>query len=343
MISFCPISPSKKLCLPQKKSSIHEKGNTTDVKAKEPLAANEKSTVYESSLETSSTELNREDDLSHSCEFTRSFNYDSENLEPSQAFVQSVIVLPNASDGKYSVYRGIPKHIKTKVLSEHAHESFLESLKFRHNISNPELLRQRYDSGTYSANMPNSHNKHSLEITNLRHSDIWSKKDSVQVKENVSSNESVHAFDCQCGKHHGHKFKTETIYNRSKFNLKSSINRVPSQKKLQEVVIGNENQRIICNVFWNPQLNFCEYKYGDKAVEFQSLWPQEATIKSLLHDGKMIEEVGLRGALWELCHLIMVNGPVSVFRALIDQNIISKYYFFDCQQCYKKKLNIVQV
>ena len=306
MISYCPNSLGNRLCLPQKKRGVYGEGVSSDQKSQDQSKGS--SNIYDNSIESSSSEINRDEDLSRSCELTRSHSHGNQFLETSGTFAHSVIVLPTTSGGKYSVYPGISRQVKNAI-SEQAHESFLESLKFRHNISNPELLRQRYDVGASLNNMPNLESK--------------SNASSVDDMDKRSKSDFIHADDCQCGKYHCHKFKMES--SSSSASTRNSITRVPSVRKIQDVVLSNEHHMIICNIFWNAKINFCEYKHGDKTVEFQSLWPQEGTVKSLLHDG--IEELGLRGALWELCQLIIVNGPTFVLKALLDQNIIRKLIF----------------
>lgn len=304
MIPYYPNSFGKKFFRQQKK---RRQGNKFDA-----LASGSQDSEDSSTLSTS-TELNREEDFTHSCDAATGRNYGNSALENNKLFAQSVVVVPTSSNGeKYTVYpRNVMPPLTSLEISDFTRESFLESMKFDHNISNAELRRQRFEND--------------LEST-MRKNSILSKGSRQPINsdsDNRSKSGSFHSEDCQCGKYHCHKFKTQTY---DTLQYSRPVRPIPVERQSQDVAIGNENQMTICNIFWNAQLNFCGYKYGDKVIDFQSLWPQEVSIKSLLHDG--VQELGLRGALWELVHLVMVAGPVSVLKLLLDENIIRKYSAF---------------
>lgn len=232
------------------------------------------------------------------------------------SFIQSVVVVPPSnSDGKYFIYPGVHDNIsviKAAARSKYRRSSFLSSLNYDHNISNPYLKLQRFEN----ENSDRAMRKQSLTSKQKRNaSSAGSRPSSI---ENLSGN--VHSNKCQCGQYHSHVFKSQRP-KMSKLIMSRSNESTPT-KKSQEVSQGCENQTIISSIFWKASLNFSEYKYGNGLVEFKSLWPSVSAIKSLLHDG--IEDTGLRGAFWELCVLVMVDGPVSVLQALLDMKCISK-------------------
>lgn len=263
--------------------------------------------------------INQEADFSRSVEVTqkcdRSVLVDSDT----SSFVQSVVVVPHSSsEGKYSIYRGVHDNTQSSKLPRESgisHASFLSSLKYDHNISNPDLRQQRLDNDNSDWTM----RKQSL----FGKSKQTSSSSGSRLSSAVSLSGNFCNDKCQCGQYHCHTFKLQ----------KSKLPRItlPNPKeylsfeKSGEVMLGNRNQTIISTVFWKASLSFNEYKHGSEWLDFKSLWPSVSTVRTLLQD--CIEETGLRGALWELCSLVVAGGPVSVLQALLDM----KYIRIDCQ------------
>lgn len=306
MISYYPNSLGKALFHGQTTLSNHGDGPRTSLRHEDHNSLRQ--TFEESSVYSSSTEINREEELSQLLDVTALHSQRNNFLETSQSFAQSVTVVPTTRDGKYSVYTGSRSQSCRRHGAEstdHVRESFLDSLKYDHNISNPELRRQRNENES-DKNM----------TKNIRAS-----KDE---KEEMESHGVAHLEDCQCGRYHCHKFKTQTT-NTKKFTQSSVRTSSLSEKRSLAVAQATENQLIISTIFWNAQLSFCEYSHGNKTVSFQSLWAKESKLRSLVCDG--MEDLGLRSALWELCHLVLAAGPASMLKVLLDESILRKYRF----------------
>lgn len=260
-------------------------------------------------------EFTNEEEFSYSVEVAHLRRSNSIESNAS-SFIQSVVVVPPSnSDGNYSIYPGVHDNIsviKVATQSEYRRSSFLSSLKYGHNISNTDLRRQRFEN----ENSDRAMRKQSLTSKHKRNASSAGSR--LSSTNNLSGN--FRNNKCQCGKYHSHVFKSQGA-NMSKLIIPRSNESTPP-KKSQEVLQGSENQTIISSIFWKASLSFSEYKYGNGLVEFKSLWPSVSTIKNLLRDG--IEDTGLRGAFWELCVLVIVDGPVSVLQALLDMKCISK-------------------
>ncbi|XP_052801234.1 ankyrin-1-like isoform X2 [Mya arenaria] len=233
-------------------------------------------------------------------DFTKSLNVtrpltSRETLSDSddnQSFVQSVTVLKNSSeDCKYSIHTGLPtSSLHEDSNAEQLRESFLESLKYKHNIGNPEL-------------------KHRSAFTDLN-------LGMREPRKAVECQRPSHSDSCSCGTYHSHRFK---IANQLPSHTDTQRPRIP-QKKSHEVIQGNENQMVICEFFWKASLSFCDYRAGMKPVGFENLWPGERQLEGLMVDG--LEELVRRGAVWDFCYLILADGPKYALKYLLDKNIL---------------------
>ena len=230
----------------------------------------------------------------------------SNSLEStSSSFHQSVQVVPG-SGGKYEIYPGAhdPAQSKAVPLGETwGAKTLHNSRNYRHNISNPDLWRNRVDY----------------------ESDWLTRKESV-----LTNGKPRHGADrmrktqsegnCNCGKYHSHKFRPAEC---SKVTMITESFTESISKKSVEVRTGNANQLTIYNIFWSSKLAFSDYKHGMNRVSFQSLWPKASSITDLIKCG--VQDTGLRNAFWELCVLSILSGPLTVLKALLDLSYIRKY------------------
>lgn len=260
--------------------------------------------------------INQEEDFSRSVDATQPCNRSVYAESDTSSFVQSVVVVPHSSsDGKYSIYTGIHDNVPLSnhtVESELCRSSYLSSLKYDHNISNPELRQQRFENDNPDWAMRKQSLLGKLKRNSSSSGSRLSSTDNLSVKSRKEK--------CQCGQYHAHVFKQQPS-KMSKLTLSKSEEHSASEKST-EFSHSNKNQNIISTIFWKASLNFSEYKHGNNLVDFKSLWPSVLTIRSLLQDG--IEDTGLRGALWELCFLVLADGPVSVLQELLEMKYISK-------------------
>ncbi|XP_053375016.1 serine/threonine-protein phosphatase 6 regulatory ankyrin repeat subunit A-like isoform X2 [Mercenaria mercenaria] len=265
--------------------------------------------------------INQEEEFSRSVDVSAQRNRSVSADSDTSSFVQSVIVVPSSSsDGKYTVYTGVHDNIpasRLAVESESKRASFLSSLQYGHNISNPELRQHRFENDNSDWAM------RKLSLTSRLKRNSSSAGSRLSSSDNLSGN--FRNDKCQCGQYHSHVFKSQR--NRlSKITVPKLEEHLPG-KKTADMSQGNENQEVISDIFWKASLSFTEYKHGCNLVEFKSLWPPTSTIRSLLQEG--IEDIGLRGALWELCLLVMVDGPVSVLQALLEMKYIRQEYQYE--------------
>ena len=223
------------------------------------------------------------------------------------SFHQSVQVVPG-SGGKYEIYPGAHDPTQSKALTlgkTWGVESPHLSRGYRHNISNPDLWKNRVDDSEWQ----------------IRKDSILNTGQSSPVMAADRMRKTKSDGNCNCGQYHSHTFRpplcTTLIMKRE-----SLIESVP--KKSVEVQVGNANQLTIYNIFWCGELAFSDYKHGMKPVNFQSLWPKNPrAITDLIRCG--VEDTGLRSAFRELCVLSILSGPLSVLKALLDLSFIRKY------------------
>ena len=254
--------------------------------------------------------IDKEKEFSQSVDFTPVARPRTNSLESTtSSFHQSVQVVPGAG-GKYEIYPGAHNPTQSKALTlgkTWGVESLHLSRNYMHNISNPDLWRNRVDESEWQSR------KESVLNTGQSRPVLIGDR-----RRNVPSEGS-----CNCGQYHSHTFRpplcTTTTMKRESFT--ESI-----PKKSPEVRIGNVNQLTIYNIFWCAELAFSDYKHGMKPVNFQSLWPKDPRATTdLIRCG--VEDTGLRSAFWELCVLSILSGPLSVLKALLDLSFIRKYSF----------------
>ena len=265
--------------------------------------------------------VNQVEEFSRSVEVSNPRTRSVSTGSDTSSFIQSVQVVPSSnSEGKYAIYKGVHDNTSTSRLSidsEIKYSSFLSSFQYGHNISNPELKQQRFENDNSDWKM----RKFSLLSRSKR--DGSSSGSRLSSSGNSSGNFSNN--NCQCGQFHSHTFKSERR-KMSKLVIPEPEEHSPV-KKTADISHGNENQKVISNIFWKPQLSFSEYKHGCDLVKFQSLWPSKSSIKSLLTEGVECTErddIGLRGALSELCILALVDGPLTVLQALLEMKYLSE-------------------
>lgn len=226
------------------------------------------------------------------------------------SFLQSVQVVPGAG-GKFDIYPGTHgpcAQAKPLMISKTCmQESLNLSRIYRHNISNPDLWRQRFNDSEWQ----------------LRKDSVLNKEQCRPSLQASQMRKTIQDGNCKCGQYHSHTFR-ENLCSSLTMNRESFTESI--SKKSTEVENGNANQLIIYNMFWSSQLAFCDYKHGRKPVSFQSLWPKDSkTITDLIKCG--VEETGLRSALWELSVLSVLCGPLSVLKDLLELSYLRKCKF----------------
>ncbi|KAL4220753.1 hypothetical protein ACF0H5_021147 [Mactra antiquata] len=262
-------------------------------------------------------------------DFTQSLDMALQNEQtvPSRSsdFTQSVAVVPSTSDGKYSVYTGVHENVpvsKNTPETVSPESCFLSSVKYGHNIGNPDLRYQRYDP------------EKSESIRAARKQSIGGKMKSSGSKSTLGSRLSIDRLSqlsetkpqeqCQCnGLYHSHTFDDENSLGRSMKVEKKFIPR----RKSSDVWQANDHQTMICNIFWRAEMSFSGYKHGDTVVNFKELWPKNQKLKETLVDSFCVEGTGLGKSLWELILLLITGGPVWVLKSLIDMKFIGKFEF----------------
>ena len=246
----------------------------------------------------------KETDFSQSIDITprpRSNSIESE----ASSFHQSVQVVPG-SFGKYEIYPGAHNAAQSKASTLDT-KSLNISTNYKHNISNPDLWKQRND----------------LDADWQMRKESLFKTGKYRIVPKADHRKTKSEGNCNCSGYHSHTFRPPNL-TKPTMKRESFTESVP--KKSSEIRTGNANQLTIYNIFWCANLAFCDYKHerGMKPVNFQSLWPKDSVIKDLISCG--VEDTGLRSAFWELCVLSILNGPLSVLKALLDLSYIRKYF-----------------
>lgn len=140
------------------------------------------------------------------------------------------------------------------------------------------------------------------------------------TQENVNQN----GGQCKCSKFHHHTFKNGTFY----LPREATANQGMSFSSRMEFIEANRRHMTVCNTFWKPELSLNQQNYANRQVcckyliDFDSLWPEEGSLKSLLKDG--IQNTALRDAISELALLAVVCGPVHLLEYMINLSLISK-------------------
>ncbi|XP_064598268.1 serine/threonine-protein phosphatase 6 regulatory ankyrin repeat subunit C-like [Liolophura sinensis] len=88
-----------------------------------------------------------------------------------------------------------------------------------------------------------------------------------------------------------------------------------------------DNHRNICMTFWKPQLSFCPYKYGDKLVDFSSLWPSEQSLRKTMSE--VCHDTVLRRAILDMCKMSLRCGPVRLLKALLGLKLVNLDQVFE--------------
>ncbi|XP_060583022.1 ankyrin-3-like isoform X2 [Ruditapes philippinarum] len=269
--------------------------------------------------------VNQVEEFSQSVDISNQRTRSASTASDTSSFVQSVQVVPSSSsEGKYAIYKSVHDYIDPSRLATDSEVkySFLSSLQYGHNISNPELRQQRFENDYSDWKM----RKRSL----LSRSSKNGSSSGSRFSSSSNSSGNFSNKNCQCGQFHSHVFKPEHR------KMSKLVIPVPEEqspvKKTSDILHGNENQKVISNIFWKPQLSFSEYKHGCDLVKFQSLWPSKSTIKSLLEEGMECverDDFGLRGAISELCVLVTVDGPVYILQSLLEMKYIRLDYQFE--------------
>lgn len=127
---------------------------------------------------------------------------------------------------------------------------------------------------------------------------------------------------CTCSKFHYHTFQNRTFF------LPIEISEKAEKHFASRVEFVEANQRYlnVCNTFWRPALSLNQQRFSNRKigigslVEFESLWPEEFSLKSLLTDG--LQNTALRDAISELALLAVVCGPVQLLESLISSSLV---------------------
>jgi hypothetical protein len=131
---------------------------------------------------------------------------------------------------------------------------------------------------------------------------------------------------CSCSKFHHHTFQGHTFFLPPEIPDKSESELLFSSKF--EFLEANQRHLNVCNTFWRPSLSLNQQNYANRRtcykylVDFESLWPEENSLRSLLTDG--IQNTALHDAISELALLAVVCGPVHLLESLINLSLVSK-------------------
>ncbi|KAJ8320394.1 hypothetical protein KUTeg_001981 [Tegillarca granosa] len=132
-----------------------------------------------------------------------------------------------------------------------------------------------------------------------------------------NSNDGVPDFDVKerSAENFGHNIGNPNLWKtRFKHNNENSVKSEPSldfeisiAKTRDELIAANDRHLNICNTFWRPSLSMNQYIHGDPAVEFDTLWPDNSSLKDLLQDG--IQNTALRAAISDMTYISVICGP----------------------------------
>jgi hypothetical protein len=95
---------------------------------------------------------------------------------------------------------------------------------------------------------------------------------------------------CSCSKFHHHTFQGHTFFLPPEIPDKSESELLFSSKF--EFLEANQRHLNVCNTFWRPSLSLNQQNYANRRtcykylVDFESLWPEENSLRSLLTDGE---------------------------------------------------------
>ena len=177
-----------------------------------------------------------------------------------------------------------------------ARKVFLDSLEYDHNIGNPDVRSNK--SGLKKAGS--------------------SKASLKQVSE--ERGDAATTSTGSCGQHHSLRLGSS---HSATSHHTSNTTQLSAGKRLTELTIENRNHLHISEIFWYASLSFCGYEHGiSKPVPFSSLWPSEGQVLGLIKDG-VLDELG-RGALGDLCVLLLAAGPLHTLNTLINNKIVGK-------------------
>ncbi|XP_052243498.1 serine/threonine-protein phosphatase 6 regulatory ankyrin repeat subunit B-like isoform X2 [Dreissena polymorpha] len=242
-------------------------------------------------------------DLTWSCNESKSMaGKGAGSDEDSKSFAQSVTVLKSNDRGykPYAVGSESTKHDYSTSFSQ-ARETFLGSSKYRHNISNPNLRMLRTTNQATPLN--------ATTVTNQNNNN--KPKESQSVKsESMDSSSST----CSSDQSHGQCIE---LHNSTFAN---AMKPVVLEQKNYKVERANETQELICKIFWMACLGFSEYQFGKELVKFVSLWPTGSKLDSILD--LAVEKLGQREAVWDLCDLVLADGPATLLRSLLDKSVM---------------------
>ncbi|VDI69482.1 Hypothetical predicted protein, partial [Mytilus galloprovincialis] len=159
---------------------------------------------------------------------------------------------------------------------------------------------------------PVDKNTHSKTVkTSLRHC-------SLVIGGNLETGEQ-----CTCSKFHYHTFQNRTFFLPA-VEISENVEKHFASKV--EFVEANHRYLNVCNTFWRPALSLNQQRFSNRKigignlVEFESLWPEESSLKSLLTDG--LQNTALCDAISELALLAVVCGPVQLLESLISLALV---------------------
>lgn len=143
------------------------------------------------------------------------------------------------------------------------------------------------------------------------HCHTFDSKSTYYYQDNVDVDQKTMAKFASAGKP-GRRFDNQISLDRSSQSSQSNLLHY-SEK---------DNHRNICMTFWKPQLSFSPYKYGDKLVEYNSLWPSEQSLKKTMSE--VCHDTVLRRAVLDMCKMSLRCGPVRLLKALLALKLVSK-------------------
>ncbi|KAJ8320393.1 hypothetical protein KUTeg_001980 [Tegillarca granosa] len=194
---------------------------------------------------------------------------------------------------------------------------------FGHNIGNPNLWKTRF-----------KHNNENVTQKSLTRETTQKRKTLFEPNHRKSTRRKAcsvlrsqslvldHQNDiCMCRGYHSHTyFKPEffqSVKSEPSLDFEISI-----AKTRDELIAANDRHLNICNTFWRPSLSMNQYIHGDPAVEFDTLWPDNSSLKDLLQDG--IQNTALRAAISDMTYISVICGPPYMIKCY---KFLDKCYF----------------
>ena len=233
-----------------------------------------------------------------------------EDIDQNYLFFQSVHVL-SQPDGKYEIYS--PQKSKSEFNNENLPKKSLKwSLK-------------KYLLGIKSSKHSNKKKLLKGEGENIGRNYAKNNHDNVNCQILIGGNHED-GSQCSCSKFHHHTFQGHTFFLPPEIPDKSESELLFSSKF--EFLEANQRHLNVCNTFWRPSLSLNQQNYANRRtcykylVDFESLWPEENSLRSLLTDG--IQNTALHDAISELALLAVVCGPVHLLESLINLSLVSK-------------------